>query len=81
MYCQRGGHSGHFQFSKRRGFVLCLTKGDLSRVRGVDGHEEVGHAQLGHAQRRLQDDRKLRLRDGAVLLALKHLKITAHRKT
>ena len=60
-------HVGHF------GVSLAITERDLSRVRRVQGYEEAGHTELGHAQSRLQDDRKLRLRDGAVLLRLKHL--------
>ena len=53
--------------------LLAITERDLSSVCRVQGCEEAGHTEVGHAQSRLQDDRKLRLRDGAVLLRLKHL--------
>lgn len=52
-----------------------FTKRDLPRVAHVDGSEQMRHAEPRHPQGGLQDDGQLHLRDGSVLLGLKHLEM------
>lgn len=52
-----------------------FTKRDLPRVAHVDGSEQMRHAEPRHPQGGLQDDGQLHLRNGSVLLGLKHLEM------